>query len=493
MCLSSIFAALANEYQELKENIKRDPNYINNNKQEYKKFFIKAAAVNYGGGQFLKEIDKHYIQNNPIDYRDIAVIAAAKSYHSIAAIDTNFIKSYPHDYKAIIIAAEPDRLGRGISLVERGYIEAHPEDYADIALHYVQRGSHALEYIDKSYIKTYPAAYKQLAILGCRNRAEDLRLVDTDYIKTHVQDYCDIINIAVEKYGSFVFTYINDDFVREYPQDYQKLVGAWLSIKCTVGYLQSVKDSFIQDHPEDYKALALLAVQNLEYIISGVNGSYILAHPQDYKDIALAAVIKHPQALLHIDKDYKKAYPAFYKEIVLAAIQQSENRYLPTEMLELEADAFFKAHPRLFKEVLIANGIKNHPVKQHFWAVVQRVDRKCENLKSRGYFKEAAKAEEVFDAIAEVFLALIKKQLTADKFQSSCHLAISRARPFLEEHRGWKEFFADFATAIVSLVTLGIVNLAYHRLRLFTCKTDSAMALDNVQASLVALDGIASF
>lgn len=65
-------------------------------------------------------------------------------------------------------------------------------------------------------------------------------------------------------------------------------------------------------------------------------------------------------------------------------------------------------------------------------------------------------------------------------FKNKCLLAIETAKEVLQEHRGWKEILANFASAIVSVASLGIANYLTSRgfFNLFPTKTDGAEKLD---------------
>ncbi|KTC78215.1 hypothetical protein [Legionella brunensis] len=103
---------------------------------------------------------------------------------------------------------------------------------------------------------------------------------------------------------------------------------------------------------------------------------------------------------------------------------------------------------------------------------------------------EAVKLYKALKAAGEGYFHGIDSR---SKFKKQCGDAIEAARPKLEEHRGWKEFFANLASVIVSVLSVGIVNYATGKgaLGLFPVKTDSAQKLDNLEESVVTIASLA--
>lgn len=66
-------------------------------------------------------------------------------------------------------------------------------------------------------------------------------------------------------------------------------------------------------------------------------------------------------------------------------------------------------------------------------------------------------------------------------FKNQCLASIATAREVLKEHRGWKETLANFASAIASILSLGIANYLTDRgfFSLFPIKTDGVEKLDD--------------
>jgi hypothetical protein len=73
-------------------------------------------------------------------------------------------------------------------------------------------------------------------------------------------------------------------------------------------------------------------------------------------------------------------------------------------------------------------------------------------------------------------------------FTELCLNGIKEARKVLDHHRGWKQFLANFASALASFCSLGIANLVTGRsiFGLFPTKTDSAQKIDEFESGLNA-------
>ena len=77
-------------------------------------------------------------------------------------------------------------------------------------------------------------------------------------------------------------------------------------------------------------------------------------------------------------------------------------------------------------------------------------------------------------------------------YQTQCARHISDARPTLEQHRGWKQFLADLACVLVSIVTLGTANLVSYAttgsLTFFKTETASAKIASQLDHAVSAVD-----
>ncbi|CEG55803.1 sbcc family protein [Legionella fallonii] len=65
------------------------------------------------------------------------------------------------------------------------------------------------------------------------------------------------------------------------------------------------------------------------------------------------------------------------------------------------------------------------------------------------------------------------QQVSVDNFKTTCLQAIADELPVLAKHRGWKQVLADIASILISISTLGLINLATGRWGLFNTQTNS--------------------
>lgn len=77
-----------------------------------------------------------------------------------------------------------------------------------------------------------------------------------------------------------------------------------------------------------------------------------------------------------------------------------------------------------------------------------------------------------------------EKRMDYDDYQSEALYIIQKARPVLEEHRGYKKLLGNLAILILTLGTAFIVNKALNGRYLFFQKTESAKQLDKISRTL---------
>ncbi len=102
-------------------------------------------------------------------------------------------------------------------------------------------------------------------------------------------------------------------------------------------------------------------------------------------------------------------------------------------------------------------------------------------------YTDAAKAarslhNKLFNAQEEFLSSGKPHQANVAHFKENCLQAIIDELPVLEEHRGWKQVLADIASTILSIATLGIINLATGRWGLFAPQTNSAQTTKEFEA-----------
>ncbi len=72
----------------------------------------------------------------------------------------------------------------------------------------------------------------------------------------------------------------------------------------------------------------------------------------------------------------------------------------------------------------------------------------------------------------------------ADQSLTNCEIAIRKATPVLESHRGYKQAFMDIINVILAIITLNTAQRKTGNWRIFNLKTDSIEIVDQIKASL---------
>ncbi|HAU1320161.1 TPA: Dot/Icm secretion system substrate [Legionella pneumophila] len=100
---------------------------------------------------------------------------------------------------------------------------------------------------------------------------------------------------------------------------------------------------------------------------------------------------------------------------------------------------------------------------------------------ARTFYNNLLRAEERFKN------SQLPKNVKCNDFHQACVRAINAVIPVLEVHRGWKQVFADLASALVTLCTLGGANLYAGRWRLFPVSTESEKIVKDFSLSMQPL------
>jgi hypothetical protein len=122
--------------------------------------------------------------------------------------------------------------------------------------------------------------------------------------------------------------------------------------------------------------------------------------------------------------------------------------------------------------------------------VIEQKKNKYKNSTRTDYMSAVTAAEKLHNALTLAKANFIQSQEPPKTawldFQTACFDAIEDSREVLEQHRGWKQVLADICSAIVSVVTLGIPNIATGRgmFGLFRTKTDTVEKLDELSNTL---------
>jgi hypothetical protein len=122
--------------------------------------------------------------------------------------------------------------------------------------------------------------------------------------------------------------------------------------------------------------------------------------------------------------------------------------------------------------------------------VIEQKKNKYKNSTRTDYMSAVTAAETLHNALTLAKANFIQSQEPPKTawldFQTDCFDAIKESREVLEQHRGWKQVLADICSAIVSVVSLGIPNIATGRgmFGLFRTKTDTVEKLDELSNTL---------
>jgi hypothetical protein len=123
-----------------------------------------------------------------------------------------------------------------------------------------------------------------------------------------------------------------------------------------------------------------------------------------------------------------------------------------------------------------------------------KISKKADNLYARGFANEGAHARRLADDISREFKQFIDDP-SADKLIQFKRKAVSRidkARPILEQHRGWKRFLGNLSLAIITFGIGYLPAISINKLItghwLFFNKTDSEEKIDKLS---IAIDKMA--
>ncbi|MBA3536026.1 MAG: hypothetical protein H0T84_05375 [Tatlockia sp.] len=136
----------------------------------------------------------------------------------------------------------------------------------------------------------------------------------------------------------------------------------------------------------------------------------------------------------------------------------------------------------------IVRAIAVQILKQHVLLYCEFFKTKEEKFQSE--YSEAAKAaKELRSSINKAIINHLDSG-NLKMFKTVCIDAIDKASTELEKHRGWKQWLAHFASAIISILTFGYFNLNYNLgiFGLFPTKTDSKSKLDNLNKTVEHMD-----
>ena len=130
--------------------------------------------------------------------------------------------------------------------------------------------------------------------------------------------------------------------------------------------------------------------------------------------------------------------------------------------------------------------------ERNFGNKLELLETKIADLQKRGETVALGVATTLKDALvksAVKFFNSADNSLSFEQklstFKTECSTAIDSAKPVLETHRGWKQYFADFSFLLVSALTLGIANLVSKKVNgtygFFNTKTESTKIVNDIE------------
>ena len=98
----------------------------------------------------------------------------------------------------------------------------------------------------------------------------------------------------------------------------------------------------------------------------------------------------------------------------------------------------------------------------------------------------ATAAKDLYTSLEQArieFLTVTEKDIEEKTrlFKVASNEAIDIALPTLQQHRGWKQVFADIVSAILTVASASLTYWATNRFRLFKVETDSEKKLLELQ------------
>lgn len=107
------------------------------------------------------------------------------------------------------------------------------------------------------------------------------------------------------------------------------------------------------------------------------------------------------------------------------------------------------------------------------------------------YQEPSSCAAELLDNLSTNYYRLINQTIDLNTFKRESLDAINKARPVLEQHRGWKQILGNLALAVAGMgviyLVAGLLNKAVTGNFLFF-KTDSAHKIDQIEKSIHSID-----
>lgn len=126
-------------------------------------------------------------------------------------------------------------------------------------------------------------------------------------------------------------------------------------------------------------------------------------------------------------------------------------------------------------------------MKQHnkLDLLLKKIEKKASKLQEEGYSDKALVANVLYEKLTTAFKLYKSSSLSQNdysKFKSSCDKAIDAAKPYLKDHRGWKNIFINLAIGIASLGAAFLFNYIHTKGSsvFFKTNTDSMNTMNQI-------------
>jgi hypothetical protein len=137
-----------------------------------------------------------------------------------------------------------------------------------------------------------------------------------------------------------------------------------------------------------------------------------------------------------------------------------------------------------------SNEIVFNQLIESFQIQLKQIKDKETELEKKGHFKAAYKAQILHNTLQEAVTKLQDKW-DFETFNTDCRTAITRAKPELEKHRGWKKVLVNLALLVVGLGVLNMLAVVFNKKLtknfLFVVETDSSHKLEQLEQAVTSI------
>lgn len=370
---------------------------------------------------------------------------------TLGSVENEFIEQYPKDYKELIFSYARKN-SFNLIFTHPKYISTHPQDCEDIFLTLCLESPERLDNLPSLFSDKYPDRYKNIILKLIAEKHNVLRFMHMD-IKKHLEDYKNILKISIENFGfDNCKNTIHDQYAPLDPEGYEKLI---ISINRLSSFdFAFITDIYMMSHPESYQRIAQHFINHGINVVAYIGHQYIESFPKMFKEIAIATIKSNPENIASLENYYSR---------------------LPTNIIQ--------DHPEI-QELIIENFLEKNIHLKPLWEKIKNIETQADDLKTRDEETAATVASNLFKNLRYKLCVYCNTPnpdvATKSQLIQACKQETRIARPVLEKHRGWQQFFLNFASILIDAFSFGAVPLALGRWQLFKAKTKSEQQLDEV-------------